>query len=341
MSFARLLVADRYGYLLDELSANIEFVNWRLNNVGKVKFAIGANDSKATRANLGFGNRIFIEFDNGLPDWGGVIDPPRTWQDGLLTIEAYSGEYLLRHRTTDKSRYFTTQSAGAIFESLITEANVVEDTGIQMGSIYMGGTDHSPDYHYKDLLQIVQESITGRLSNFEFDVVPSIVDGQIQFTANFYEMRGSTKLGILLIEGSNAANIVLREQGPIINSWDAAGEGSGWGDDRLTSNAQDLESIAAYGLREGSNVYSDVSLQATLDGHVATSLANSKDPKNVFSMSSLDVDPAGFEDYIVGDVVSFIAPSFGFDGTDTSIRIMAREFSPGDGVCTLVVEEQI
>lgn len=339
MSYARLIVGNKSGTLLDELTADIEFVNWRLNNIGKLRFNIARTDSKATANNLAFGNRVMVQFDNGLPDWGGVIDPPRKWRDDILTVDAYTAGHIFAYRTTDKARYFSGDPVGTIFQALINDANGIEDTGVDVGAVYTGGDGHSPDYHFKNLLAIFQESLTGRLSNYDFDFVPFISGGKIQFLANLYESKGSSKTGLVLAEGSNIANIELLEQGPIVNAWHAAGEGTEWGDARLTSYAYDQNNINLYGLREGSNVYSDVKEQATLDAHAATSLANSKDPTNIWSFDALDVEPAGFEDYDVGDVINLLAPSFGFGGTETMVRILAREFVPDDGTCSLVVEE--
>lgn len=339
--FARLVVGDQNGVVLDELSADILFCNWRLNKVGKCEFEIAAKDPKATQTNLKYGNRIIIRFENGLPDWGGIIDPPRTWDDGVIKVTAYSGEQLFAQRTTDKGRYFSSQTVGAIYTALINEANTIASTGATTGAVYTGGSTHSPDYHFKGLLDIFQKSLTGRLSTFDFDVVPQLAGGSISFLANLYESKGSQKHSLLLVQDKNLARVKLKEQGPIVNSWDMAGEGTGWGSERLTANAQDINSINAYGLREDSTVYGDVSIQNTLDDHAATALSKSKDPYNIWTLWALDELPARFADYDVGDEVALVAFDYGFGGTDTLIRITSREYEPADGVCNLVVQEVI
>jgi len=341
VSYSRLVVGDRFGTVLTELQSDIEFASWRKNNIGQLKFTIADTDSKATATNLRFGNRVLIEFDNGLPNWGGLIDPPRTWQDGKIIVTAYSGAYLFKYRTTDKGRYFTNQSVGEIFTALINEANVIEDTGVEIGLIWDGGTNHSPDYHFKNLFEIFQKSLTSRLSTGDFEFIPTIIDGKIKFIANFYESRGTNKTGIALIQGTNLSKVKLKEQGPIINSWDAVGEGTSWGDDRIDSNAIDFDSTGIYGLREGSKVYADVSNQTTLDDNTVNLLSATKDVYNIFTLDALDVEPAGFADYDIGDVISLLAHDYGFGGTDTTIRILSREFSPQSGKCSLVVQEEM
>ena len=107
------------------------------------------------------------------------------------------------------------------------------------------------------------------LLSFRFYVEAGEAGGFITFTAHLYERRGSDKPGVALIEGHNVVleRTSLREQGPIINSWDLAGEGTTWGEERLTSHAEDASSVETYGLREASQIYSDVSVQATLDSN--------------------------------------------------------------------------
>lgn len=341
MSYARLVVGDQFGALLDELEVNLQFVNWRLNKIGKCKFDIAANDPKSTAGNLKFGNRVLIEFDNGLPAWVGIIDPFRDWDKDLITVNCYDPGEIFQYRITDKGRYFTAEAAGSIFKAVIDDANIVALTGVLIGEIYSGGDAHSPDYHLKPLIEIFQDSILTRLSNYDFGFTGSLVDGVIQMTANFYEMKGSIKPSTVLIQGNNLSEVKLSEQGPIINKWVVAGEGTGWGAERLTSTAVDQDSIDTYGLREASRVYGDVKEQGTLDQNAANLLEQTKDPYNIFTLSAVDAEPAKFSAYDIGDTVRLIAPDYGFDGTDTMVRILSREFKPGDGVCDLVVQESL
>ena len=341
MAYARFIVGDKSGTTLAELSPDIGTIPWRLNKVGKVKFSLAVTDPKATQDNLRLGNRVLIEFDNGLPNWGGVIDVPRKWDGSNIVCRAYSGDYLFKYRTTDKGRYFSGASAGTIFQKLIQETNAVENTGVVIGDIYTGGSGHSPSYHFKNLLDIFQKSLTKRLSTSDFDFIPSESGGRIIFTANFYQSKGRDKTQWSLSQGANLTKIRLVEQGLIINSWDVAGEGTNWGSSRLTANDQNSDSIALYGLRQGSKVYSDVSIQTTLDDHAENLLDDSGNPYNIFELEVADKEPAFFADYDLGDTMTLIAPDFGFGGTKTTVRILDRSFDPASGLCDLVVQEVV
>lgn len=333
----RFLVGDVTGALLAELEPSVREVSWRLNDVGKVVFELSRKDAKASEVNLRFGNRVLIQWDNGLPNWAGMIDPPMEWNNGIIKCTAYSAEYILGTRQTDQGRYFTDASVGYIFSSLISEANAVEDMGISLGSVYEGGDGHYPDYHFDNLLEIIRDSLCKRLSDYDWDVTGSESGGRISLAANLYERKGADRTNVALIEGSNLTGIRLVKQGNIINWWDLAGEGSTWGSDRLVAlGVKDDASRSLYGLRQGNGMYTSVSVQATLDSHASTLLEESKNPHNMLELSAVDEDPAGFEDYEVGDSVRVELPSYGFGGMEGSVKIEGREWT-GEGVCKLVV----
>lgn len=339
MAEVRVLVGDLSGTILAEIEPDLGALSWRLNEVGTFSFTIARNDSKATAEILRFGNRVLVEFDNGLPNWGGVIDPPRDWRDNRITVNCYSGEYLLGLRTTDKGRYFSGQDVGYIFSALINEANAVRATGVTVGSVWGGGPSHYPEYHYKSLLEIVRESICDRLSSCEFDVTAVESGGVIRFQANLYERKGADRVGVALVEGENLTPVRLVEQGDIRNAIYLAGAGTNWGVERITSEVSDINSISTYGLREKGEVFADVSVQGTLDGHAANQLAEYKDPHNMLDLEAINLAPGLYQDYDVGDSVSVMMHSVGFGGYSGMVRVMAREYNPSSGTCRLVVRE--
>jgi hypothetical protein len=337
----RLLVADRTGALLAELEVDLQSVSWRLSDVGRATWVMAASDAKATETNLRYGNRVIIEFDNGLPNWVGMIDPPRDWrEDGTIEINAYSGEYILATRTTDLGRYYSGATPGYIFETLLDEANAVDATGIQAGYIWPGGDNHSPEYHLERLLDIYQQSICKRLGSYDFGVTGALESGIVTMYANFYERRGRSRPEALLHQGDNVARARLLEQGEIINYWLLAGEGEVWGAGRIRSETSDLTSIRLYGRREGAAVQSGVTIQATLDNSAAATLAESQTPHIMFDLVVLNISPAGFAAYDLGDSVRLVLPDYGFGGTDTMVRILAREYRPADNACILVVRSE-
>lgn len=338
----RCLVGDLNGRVLAELSPLVQSVSEVMNGVGLAKMTFSRADEKVTADTLRFGNRLFVAFDNGLK-WGGFIDPPRRWTTDSISITAYSGEGLLGWRTTDKGRYFSGNTKGEIFRAILSEMRPI--AGFNIGQVWEGGVTHSPDYHLENVLDLVRASLCSRLGVAEFAVIPDVVNGYITFKAELYERRG-IDTNMLLVEGGNVVGAEeLNEQGPVINDWtiagaDIAGGGEdGWGDSRLTASAEDVTSIGLYGRRQGSEIYNDISETETLISKVDALRDEHGRPKNLFSIDAIDTDPARFTDYNVGDSILLQLPSFGFGGTNTRVRVLAREYFPQAGTLNLVVQE--
>lgn len=338
----RLRVADRFGRLIAELEPELGPVSWRLNDVGRLTFTVARTDAKMTVANLQFGNRVFMEFENGLPAWGGVIDPPREWTEAGVLLTAYGGESLLGYRTTDRGRYFNDATLAEIFTAIVQEANVAEDLGVFVGETWPGLATHGPEYHLDSILETVRDSICDRLETADFALLPSVVAGSVRFSANLYERRGSSKPTVALLEGHNLTRIRYIEQGPVVNEWNLAGAGTAWGEgsDRIFSRSYNQASRDAYGLRQAAEVFSDVTEQSTLDSKAAAAAADSAQPHDMYELGAVDLAPAPFAAYDVGDSVRLIAPSYGFAGTDRMVRIWGREFNPQTGECSLVVRAE-
>ncbi|MCB0013767.1 MAG: hypothetical protein KDE34_17765 [Anaerolineales bacterium] len=338
----QVTVFRRTGEAIGEIRPYVPEISWRINDFGRAKFTLAVTDSQAKAEFLQFGNRILIEFDNGLPNWGGVIDVPRDWGAGTVSCAAYSGEYLLNFRRTDKGRYFTDTPVGTIARRLVEEANAIRATGLTIGDIWVGGDLHSPDYHVKNLYDIFTQSLFSRLSTADFAVIPSQVNGRIVFTLNVYERRGADKPGVALHEGKNmTANSTLSEQGPIYNDVITVGDGQNWGDDRLTGYGVDQSSVELYGLRETGVMMSGVKSPITLQAGADTAIANNAHPHNLLKIEATDKKPGTFAQYDLGDRVAAEMPNYGFGGFRASVRVLGRAFYPERGVCDVVVREEV
>jgi hypothetical protein len=340
MADFRLVVADRNGQRLAELEPLIESVEWRLNDVGVLRYRLSKRDAKAIEDNFRYGNLILLSWDNGLPDWGGVIDTPRDWDGESIRATAYSGERLLAYRQTNRGRYFSQATVGHIFRSVITESAQVWPMRVTVGETWGGGGLHSPSYHFRSLFDIAQVSIGRRLSPADFAVKPVVVGGEVRFVAELWQRRGQWRPGVALVEEVNVTRVRLREQGMIVNSWAVVGEGTTWGDDRPIVYVQDEASIWEYGLREGRAIYADTSEMVTLQATADNLLAASARPRVMLELEALDAGPGRFADYDVGDSVMLTLPSYGFGGYERMVRILARTLWPERGVCELVVEEE-
>ena len=337
MAVARALVFDRFGKMLAEVEPEFEYVNWRLNGMGMCRFWMGWEDDKCTRANLRYGNRLLVRFDNGLPDWGGVIDTPRRVIPGAVRATAYTGERLLDWRVTGKDWTFS-GSPGSIFRALLVEENKEHDTGVALGDIWDGGASRTLEYHFHDLLRRCQD--LARLTGHDFGVLPVFSGNVLGFEAHFWEERGQDRRnGVWLLDGANVEWATLDAQGKIAGRVLLAGEGTTWDETRLDAVAEDAGSLGEYGYREYAEVQSGVSVQGTLDANAEALLADKGDPARVFTLTAVDEKPGRFVDYGIGDVVTasvFVRSSEWYQ--EVPVRVVAREWRPGDS-CRLEVEE--
>lgn len=330
------LIFERTGALLARIQPAWESITWRLNGIGLAKYSLPYTDLACTPDGLRPGNRLLVRFDNGLPDWAGVIDLPRRRTPGGVGVTAYSGEYLFSLRRTAQGRYFTTTAPGTIFESLIQETNAVWPTGITPGVIYTGGTARTLEYHYHDLWARIQD--LQALTGYDFVVLPRYEAGALSFLAYWYQRRGDDlSATVHLVEGLNAEIPTLDEQGPLYNAVRVVGQGTTWGSERPVSTpAIDSDSIAEYGYRE-QVVFTNAVEQTTLDAGAEALVATYAAPSARLTVVAANSEPATFAAYDVGDTVKVRAflrwPGWSYE---MAVRVLAREWTPA-GKCRLEV----
>lgn len=336
----RVLVGDRYGKVIGELTVMVGPVSWILNRTGKASLTVNKSLVRDHPDLFQIGNRVLIQFDNGLPEWGGTMELPRTWTTTDVTITCYTIEYLLGFRQTGKNWTFDGVPVGVIFQTLINRTQVYQSLGIGLGQIWGGGAIHSPRYHLKKLLTIFTDSIC-KMEGCDFAFIPQLSNGVISFMAELYLQRGAdNSAGVTLIEDKNiGTDTTMQEQGPIVNHFASAGSGSTWGDERSVIVAEDAGSVRDLGLRESGDIFTGVNQGVTLDRHARTMTRDYAWPSVKLTLSALNKPPAEFERYDIGDIVRLQLPSYGVSGYDHSIRILGREFTPSSGQCSLVVEE--
>jgi hypothetical protein len=335
-SAVQTLLFSRSGTNPVEISPQIESVAWRLNQTGQAKLYLSYTDPLCTPDNLRLGKRVLMNFENGLPPFGGVIDVPRQRRANGVAFTVYTGDRILSWRRTAKTRAFTSTAPGIIYQTLIEDENAESGTGIAIGSIYTGGTARSETYHLHNVLDVILQ--LQRLSGEEFEVVPVYQKRQLTFLANWKQRIGSDISDeILLVEDRNIEPPALDEQGPIASrvlcAGGAAGD-DGW-DDRLVGEDTSTTSRNEYGYREYAEVITGVFDQTTLDASATSVLDELDAPRERFSIAALNREPATFGDYDVGDTVTLQAflqhPLW---AVDRALRIVGREWTPAD-ICRL------
>jgi len=334
-------IFDRTGVPIGEILPEIDYASWRRNDIGQATFSMAKSDPKADDTYLRAQNRILITFDNGLPAWGGIMQPDFAIDHNRIVVRALTGESLLQRRLTDRGRYFAQETVGGIVTALVNEANAVWPLGITLGTVWGGGGRHSPEYHYKNILTIFKESLFQRLSDADFYAEPVLSDdGRLTFVLQVVERRGRDVTGVALHQGLNVVDPTkVSYVGPIINQWTIVGDGQGWGADRPLAVARDLDSIDRYGLLESSEIQQGVVFIETLQENANNLLANTAWPRVLLDITAVDLPPATFEQYDIGDNLPVELPDYGVGSSFVgAATVQARAFYPKNGRLNLVLE---
>jgi hypothetical protein len=330
---------NKNGVLLGYPDFHVNAVLWRLDDMGEVELSASYDNPHATKQNLRPGNRILLEFTNGLRDWGGVLDTPRGRTDAGITIVAYGGRKLLKNRITGKNETYSSTAPGTIAETIIDTANTTEATGVLMGDVDTSGSQ-TRTYHYEPIFDAIQDLAE---SGYEYVVMPEVVDGSLSFYLQWYETYGRDLSDSVLLHDGRYGNVGLSrldEQGPIWNKIVVAGKGD-WGASHPEATAEDAASIGLYGLREFPAIQSDISDETTLQEIADALLNNLAWPRSRFQLTNVaNCDPAGYSEYRVGDKVTLNAfvgkGEWEFNGT---VRILSRKWDNEAKTCTLEVKE--
>ncbi len=338
----RILLGDRKGVVRAEVvRGRLSSVAWRLNKAGSATLTIARGDPAFRRELLEPGARIYADFDNGLPAWGGVLDTPREWAGHQLQIRCYTIERLLASVTTATTRSFYGVPAGAIFDAIFREADEKAALGITIGHVWYGGGGHWPRYHARTALWVLNQSIR-KMEVCDYRIVPYLDGNKIRFRAELHEQVGDDKRTMTaLVEAAPgvAGNVVGRpeisEQGEIVNRVIAVGTGATWGE-REKVYGVERESQRRYGLREKVLAPQDVSQSTTLARYVENELRENAYPHTIGAMEVVNRMPALFADYDMGDILRVTLPSCGYDGYDAPMRLLARAFDPLSGRCQVV-----
>lgn len=161
--------------------------SWIMNDVGRCEFSMSLLDPKTTEINLQYGNLVHvvhiptvntedgdvISINGKLPDWTGVILPPRVWNAGVLNCTAYSAEALLTFRPMP---FETISGTPAVMFKRILELanNIPTSIPILPGAIEdipKTFTDDLRNSAYEHIVALIKKagmtwSVTGEVNEF-------------------------------------------------------------------------------------------------------------------------------------------------------------------------------
>lgn len=221
---AILRVADPRGRMIGQLFGNVQAVSSRADGYGTATLLLSPAVMRARPNLVEFGNRLRIDFNNGLRPWVGVIDAPRELAGGLLRVQAYEPAYLLTQRLTGRLSFSHIESA--FISTTIASLMVMHLEGRPIEVIERDGSDAPPP--------------TPLAPGFSFETVLAALDklrdldpwfhyhsgcdfllgdeGKIDF--QMYMYRGAwanfPRLAVLQ-QGINFSQVQMMDQGPVAN----------------------------------------------------------------------------------------------------------------------------
>lgn len=331
-------IYNRSGWKIDEIVYDFQSISWIISGAGQLPITLPYSNPKATRDNIKLGNLVAVQFSNGLPAWGGVMDTPlrQTATDASVTV--YGAERLLDFRETTKTLQLS-GPPGRIFQQIIENANATFDAGIRIGTISAEGDATAREYHYTNALQAVQE--LARAFNHDWAILPFLDEqGKLAFTANWWTPRGLDRTGAVTLEEGKNAEFTLEAQGRIASRVRVAGGGSSWGDARLIATANNEDTRTLYGFRERTIVDTNAPNNPSALLATATGIARTLNaPLSRLTAMTINRAPGLFSDYDIGDRVqvrAFLKASPEWV-IDAPYRVRARELLPTN-ICRLTLE---
>jgi len=335
----RIQIFSNTGSRIGEIDANVTR-SWKLNDYGSGSFAMSLEDAKAVVDYLQFGNFVYMTNDK-LPDWGGMIDTPRTWGNGIITSSIYQAEYALRSENTGHRIDKFSGSPGGIFTEL-TNKKIGTTIPVLPGDIFGSGVEQTKVYNYASVYQACKDLADE--SGHDWDLSPAIdANGSLYFIANWYEHKGVDRQ-YHLYEDLNIrlSDRVLIEQGTISNRVIGFGNGSAW-TSKPAAQINDEESSSKYGYRTFAVSLSVDSLTQVSEG-VRNYLAENKEPRRTFDLIALDVGDT-YNNIRIGDTLPIDFYTVGFTGGEvglnTRVRVLQMTFDDIQNQLRLVVDEVV
>lgn len=311
--------------------------SWVLNDIGECDLGISTADPKCTEINFQFGNLLYIKHiptkdasnnvNGQLPDWVGMLLPPRTWDNGVLHVTGYSAEVILafcpmplRHISGDPrmiflkileyANEFIRQNGGGI----VIQPGIIETTG----DVFSDDLSLSAREHIKTLTANagMYWDVTGKIDQY----------GNLALYANLYKTKGVTTDLTLTNLNSEAAAPLLTEQGNIYNVVIGYNQAS-TEPDRIKTIGTNTAAASDYGPFGMNNVFSGLDDSASVLT-ASQEIANGRGrPVKIIGRTAIDFRDT-FTKLETGNVIEIIENNAGFaPGGGFGVKAQARILS--------------
>lgn len=336
-----LKIYTRRGRPIAQLEPTSVKRSWRLNEIGKAIIKIPRTSDKAEPPLFQYGNLVLIESDD-VHEWGGVLLPPRKWDQRFITLTAYSAERLLQGRLLPRTLDGRGSKAGAVFKSMVTHVSHAYQPNLTPGDIWGGGPKLDREWHYDDAWDAIRDLADAHEADLWIEPRED-ARGHLAFDAHWFYRRGSDKSKkIALIEGVNCSRATLRETGMITNQWVVIGSGDDW-EHIPVGKYKDLDETDVTGMWSRSMRESDVRRVQSLIEMAHSLVQADKWARGRFQVRVLN-DDSIWNKFRVGDFVRFESPTVGFDssgevGFRGPAKVISRALDESENSMPVVLEE--
>ena len=327
-------VADRRGVILGELQGALESVSWKADGYGTAAMILAPAAARVVAPLLEYGNRVLIEFDNGLPAWGGVIDPPREANTSQMRVQFYEAAYMLTWRVLERFVF-----GGATGRAATALVNIVAAADVGIGTNYAtaaAGPVYEGEYLQETALAMI-DRVRGLDAALHWYVEPRPSSSRLVLF-ELVTYRETTRGGgddVVLMAGHNFVQMSTLEQGQIANRVSTSAAA---GDTSEVYVATDSESVGRFGRRD--LYFSTETIAAgeeeDAERQARERLAQTKTPTLRIQGTALNIEPGAYRRLRLGArarLESYAPPLAG------SLSIVGMDFSPAAGTVSLVFDD--
>ncbi len=348
MAQAQILVFDKHGNNPFEIEAEVTAMGWNDRQVTEAQLTIpmtAANISKIEFNETLIKRMVFIRTAN-LPEWGGYLDTPISFDVGKVTVMAKSGLGYLDSRFPHHS-YDKEFTSGSMVERMVGGAKkrgflpvIASKEHINTG----GGTAGKVKHDYTVLKNMQKLS---KRNNREFWLDPELVDGDLKFYLYWRRKKQLYGGPIEVGERGNASwgtPNPMTISGNIVTAWyvEERDLPTGERERRLIDTTLPKK---LYGHWEDALIVDTLSAGSTWSREFKRAVQNSGRPQTQFRLR-VKIETDGISNQIEpGSIHLLNGPGVGFTngkvGISTTVRVTDVEYRASDGYLDVIAREWV
>lgn len=333
-------VGDASGRLIGEFAGALESVAWVVDGYGMAAMILSLQAAVAVAGLLEFGNRVLIEFDNGMQPWGGVVDVPRETTRATVRVQLYEAGYLLGWRLTPAVASYMGEQARPAADIL---GDLVRRSGLDIEVALPAGEPGRPvevEFGYQKLAAAA-ETLRGLDPLLHWHARAELANRRIRFILDTFRGYAAERAeSAILIQGHNLVGGSVLEQGPIFNQILVAPGDSDLAQGGAVYVATEGGDGQRDDLRQDFVVLTDVTdaeHPGRAQAHADARLALYARPRLRTRGISLDMAPGRYRDLGIGARVQVetAAPV----AYAMPLTVIGMEFDPANGTMSLVFDD--